>query len=129
MKKYKSYTVDPKGCENLAKALIEHAATLGYIELKHGLKFNETHLFYAGWWENVNKYGYCEKQSPTHTYSEMLSPRQFFRLTKEDVVIEPETEIYVFGKMDSHKEGYSLTKDEADDVVHFMKKIVKEREA
>ena len=130
MKKYKSYKVKIGDNPALSKAIQNHAFSLGYEWELHGqkIKYQEkTWLYFSerGFvlhgMSNVPGIVDVNKKTP---------PLQFFKLTKDDVVTEPEMNGYEFKKQTHIATPiYKLTKDEADDVVHYIEKIVKERES
>lgn len=119
--KYKEFHI-MTGNKHLSKAASKHAKALGY-EFFAGKKKAEDFLnFYLD-----GTFQPCKMVRVTN--GEMLTLDEFFNLTPEDVHIKPVREEYFFMRSGHSASTFQLTPEEAADVEHLIRKMVKERES
>ena len=80
MKKYREFKVETHSIKSLSKALVKHAKHIGY---KHDGDNDDYPWFWCG------AQGDCALCN-TAEDEIILSLDEFFKLTKEDVIVEPE---------------------------------------
>ena len=138
MSNCKEYVVDPKGCDNLARALFRHAKSINGVGQHAVERYNVMDdCIYIGEGPHDNEglvVGYCTCDSHRYERAKKLSPREFFRLTEDDLVSEPKLSTYAIVTQDSDNtdcilHSYKLTKYEVDDIRHYIEKMVQERES
>lgn len=117
MKKFKEFEVKTHSVKQLSKALVNHAQMLGY-------KFD------CDWGD----YNFIRLRSDGHYYlsscediEEFMSLDEFFKLTPEDVIVEPERYSCRFSFHSNVSEDHFLTQDQIERIKDIMNEVNHER--
>mgnify|MGYP000545456851 CR=1 FL=1 len=135
--KYKEYKIKIGDNPSLSEAVQKKAFELGEGWSSGGKKVQLTNFHYLFFKKNGALKCGMGKADFKGQKAQKISIRDFFKLTKEDVIVKPETIPCVFYADLRNGDGYTLytpeavnlTEAEADDIVHMMRKMVQERES